>query len=545
MNLVLKRLISQIQRAPVLHCLLIVAVSWAYESLFLQHGIGWLFDEGWPLYAAMKLHKGGVLYEDVFFLFPPGHLLPAWIAYALDPPGVVLARYFYAGFTTALCVALYLLARKIMRPDFALLAALLLAIAAPRSHLAHLLFGYRYLVFSVLALLAFAARLRTGNRTWMVAAGMWVGLALYFRLTPAVAVSCGIAIGVMSADRDWRNWSRDWGLCALGALLIIVPVLAWLASSSGIEVALRDIVLRILPLQTLQSKPVPEMVFPERWDRELIYEWFVPVQYWMYTILYVGYAAVLARNWGRSYRERYPFQDSLLLAVVIWGGIFFLRTLGRSDEHHLMSALPPACLLLAHLASTTFRALQSRATARGWRGRTAEGFACAAALAVWVFLQGSDVYLDREERGIHPLRCLDGAVFIDDAREASRLDMKVDTIVRSTKPEDTILDLTNAPMIHVLTDRLGPGYGDVVTPGVFANPADEVAFVKRLEQVPPALVLWPRRPFDRMPSRSITLTAPLVTRWVRQRYEKPDRRPGGYILFPRRPAPGFEREGRT
>ena len=35
-------------------------------------------------------------------------------------------------------------------------AALAVALAAPHSHLGHLLFGYRYLVFSVLALLALA-----------------------------------------------------------------------------------------------------------------------------------------------------------------------------------------------------------------------------------------------------------------------------------------------------------------------------------------------------------------------------------------------------
>ena len=32
-----------------LHVLLIVAVSFAFESLFIHHGIGWLFDEGWPI----------------------------------------------------------------------------------------------------------------------------------------------------------------------------------------------------------------------------------------------------------------------------------------------------------------------------------------------------------------------------------------------------------------------------------------------------------------------------------------------------------------
>ena len=66
------------QRDPLVwHLLLVLAVSAAYESLFLHHGLN-VIDEGWPLYAAMRLHDGGTLYQDVFFVFPPGHALPAW-----------------------------------------------------------------------------------------------------------------------------------------------------------------------------------------------------------------------------------------------------------------------------------------------------------------------------------------------------------------------------------------------------------------------------------------------------------------------------------
>jgi len=525
------------------HLLLIAVVSGCYELLFVHHGIGWLYDEGWPLYAAMKLHRGGVLYDDVFFLFPPGQLLPAWIAYGLDPPGVILARYIYAGINVATCAVLYLLGRRLMRPRFALLAALLVAVAAPRSHLVHLLFGYRFLVFSALALLALAARLRTGNRAWMVAAGVWTGLAVAFRLTPAFSVGCGIILAVVSADRDWRSWLRDGGLYALGALLITAPVLVWLASGAGLEAAWRQVVIRIIPLQWMQGKPVPQMVFPTIWDRQLIYQWFVPVQYWLYGVMYLGYAAVLLGGWFRSLRERRSFQHSLLLAVVIWGGLFFLRTLGRSDEHHLTSALPPACLLLAHLTSLAFGGLRSRREApRRWRS-PAEALACLGVLALWIFLQGSDLYLDREMRGIFPLRCLDGAVSIPNPLKAQQIDANVEEIVESTRPGDIILDLTNAPLLHVLTGREGPGYGDVVTPGVFANPDDERAFVERLEQSPPALVLWPTHPFDWMRSRSIAVIAPRVSRWVVERYERPDRRRRGFILSPREPIHDASKEG--
>jgi 4-amino-4-deoxy-L-arabinose transferase-like glycosyltransferase len=510
------------------HILLIAGVSAAFESLFLHHGIGWLFDEGWPLYAAMQLHQGGILYGDVFFLFPPGHLLPAWIAYALDPPGVVLARIFYAGFNVSLCVALYLLARRITQPPFALLAALLLAVAAPRSHLAHLLFGYRYLVFSVLALLAFSARLRTGNRAWMVAAGLGAGVALFFRLTPAFAVSCGIGVAVMCTARDWRSWMRDWGAYALGMVAVLVPVLAWFAGGVGSEAVWDQAVMRILPLQSAQEKPIPDAVLPTAWDRQLIYQWFVPVQYWLYPAVYAAYAVVLAWFWIRSVATRRSFDHALLVAIVIWGGIYILRALGRSDEHHLTSALPPACLMLAHALGIAVRAGPSRwAVAAPWA-------ASAIALAVWVLLQGSDLYLDPARRGIHPIRSLAGRVFTKDWSAAKLLDRSVKRIEQLTRPDQTVLDLTHSPLIYVLAKRRGPGFADVVTPGVFADPEDEREFVEHLKRNPPALVLWPKHSFDDMRSRSLEVQTPLLSKWVGENYVRVDGRGFREIALKRR-----------
>jgi len=205
--------------------MLILGVSIGYEWAFLHHGLN-VYDEGWPLYAAMRLHSGGVLYRDVFFVFPPGHVLAAWVGYGLDPPGIVVTRSFYAAFNVALCVGFYFLGRRFLPASFALLGALLLAVAAPGSHLWQYHFGYRYLVFSVLALLAFAERLRTGDARWLLASGMCAGVALCFRLTPAFAVSAAAGVGVVLADRDWRRWLRDWGWYALGLAAVAGPVVA-------------------------------------------------------------------------------------------------------------------------------------------------------------------------------------------------------------------------------------------------------------------------------------------------------------------------------
>jgi len=521
---------SSTLRAAALHVLLIVVASAAYESLFVHHGIAWLFDEGWPLYAAKLLHEGGTLYADIFFPFPPGHLLPAWVAYALDPPGIILARIFYSAFTVALCVAVYFLGRRLTSARFALLAALLLAFAAPRSHLSHLLFGYRYLVFSVCALVAFAAYLQSRDRRAMVLAGFLTGVALYFRLTPAFAVGCGVGVAVMAADRSPRQWLRDWGLYAAGIMVVLVPMLIWFASTVGLGEVWRELVVRIIALQALQSMPIPPFVWPDGLDRQRIFQSFVPVQYWMFIALYAGYGIVLLARWIRCASRREPFVHALLLAVVIWGGIYLLRTLGRSDEHHLTSAIPPACLLLAHFVGLPFGSTHSRPS--GARHAVAWG-ACAVVLGGWVFLQGSDLYLSAFRRGLYPLRTLQGEIKISSKRQAAALDLKISTIRESTQPGDIMLDLTNAPLLHVVTDRNGPGFIDVVTPGVFLNEAEQRELIGRMELRPPALVLWPDHHFDWMPSRSLGVTAPLVAQWVHAHYRPMGKRPLSKMLVPR------------
>ena len=115
----------------------------------------------------MRLHQGDALYREVFWVFPPGHLLPAWIAVAIDPPGIIATRMIYAAFTVALCLSLYSLGRRFMPERYALFGSLLLAVAAPVTHYDHQVFGYRYLVFSVITLLFFDQRLRTRKHIWM------------------------------------------------------------------------------------------------------------------------------------------------------------------------------------------------------------------------------------------------------------------------------------------------------------------------------------------------------------------------------------------
>jgi hypothetical protein len=499
------------------HILVIIAVSSGFESLFIHHGIN-VMDEGWPLYAAMQMMSGKTLYQEIFWVFPPGHALAAWIAYALDPPGLILARIIYAIFNVALCVGIYLLSRRVMPPGFALFAGLLLAVGAPRSHGFHLLFGYRYLIWSLIALLLFDRRLRTGNPRWLFAAGVFAGIALFFRLTPAFAVSCAIGVSVMAASRDWRRWLEDWLGYGAGLLLIVAPILLWFGLTVGLEKLWLEAVVRPVVMTDLQFMPMRELDIPEL-TRKAISATFVSVQFRLYPLVYAGFALVLAYRWLKAVRGGHPFEHVLLLAIVIWGAIFFTRSLGRSDQPHLDSTLPPTVVLLAYLASLSSRVGPFRYVAGSTARAAARAAFCAVLLVIWVLLFRSDEYFDADSlMGASPLTCVDGVTAVRKWSRWRTLDHLVPRIKELSEPGQTILAMTHAPLLYVLTGRSGPGHHDVIMPGTFLGENEERVFLERLKAAPPAVVVWPRRHFDGFPSRGIRYTAPLVGRWVQENY---------------------------
>jgi hypothetical protein len=500
---------------------LLLALSISYESLFIWNGLN-LLDEGWPLYAAMRLHAGGQLYGDVFWVFPPGALLPAWLGYALDPPGLVATRMINAGFNVALCSAIYALGRRLMTPAYAFLGAALLAVAAPHSHIMQLLFGYRYLVFSALALLCFSRGLRSGQKRWLVLAGCFSGVALVFRLTPAFAVCAGIAVGILASGRDWRRWVGDGLLFSSGFIAVAAPAILYFGYSAGLETLWREVVVRPLVMTELQSMPAPALYLPTTFDRWHIERAFAVLEFRIYPLLYLGYASVLAFRWVSAVRAGKAFDEALLLATVVWGGVYFLRSIGRTDVFHLESAIPPVCLLIARLA-------QPRPSRRSLRKAI---LGVAVIFSAWVLLKEVDLYAMPGARGETPLAALGGEIRMH-TEMAGVVDPLVQALRRLSEPGDILLDLSAAPVIHVLTGLPGVGHSDLLMPGTLMNAEEESVYLERIASAPPALVLAPRVAFDGMPGRAVWETAPRIVQWVSGHFVRRTELRDYVVLVPR------------
>lgn len=498
------------------HALWIALVCVGYEALFL-YGPPNPIDEGWPLYAAKRLHEGGTLYADTFFVFPPGHLLPAWLAFATAPPGVELSRVLYAAFDLALTLALYALGRRLLPPHLALLAALLVAVASFRAHSHHNVFGYRYLVWSVLALLAFARSGEAEDRRWLLAAGIAAGVATSFRLTPGFAVSVAIGLTTLTRSGGPARWLRDWACYAAGVLVVLVPLIAWATTGTGVDLATlwREVVVRPVVMTELQQLAVPPLWSGDVSGRDAWTASFVALQFWLYPLLLAGYGLVFVAAWRRARRagpRAESFGEPLLLCTWLFALVYFTRTLGRSDEAHLVSALPPLCLLGVHAMGVVAPRLREP------RAGAAVG---TAVFVLWVGCWGAD-------RALVPLlRDLTGSAASGqtswlEQRAALRASQHAARArIERGDPERLLLDLSARPLLYTTGEFAGPGWLDVVMPGTFISEAEERGFVQRLQARPPVGVFWPAEPFDELPERGLDATAPLLAAWARSVYGPP------------------------
>jgi hypothetical protein len=517
-----------------LHVAILLVVSIGFESLFVHHGLS-AMDEGWPLHAAMELHDDDAekrLYDEVFWVFPPGHLVPAWIAYALNPPGIVLTRIFYAMFTLAACLALLFVARRLMPADFALLGALMIAVAAPRSHFEQLLFGYRYLVWAALVLLFFHMRLARDDSRWLFPAGFFAGIALFFRLTPAFAVSVGVAIGILAASRSWRSWLRDGLWYSAGLILVWIPVLLWFQGSVGLETFWSEMVVRPVEMTALQSRPIPPILL-ENLDRTRLSFSFGSLGFRLYPLLFLGFLLTLCLRWAQAIKTRQRFGSVFLLTFVVFGAVYFTRSMGRSDLPHLDSAIPPVALLLAYCASRVTHLERFDAALIGQRAWKNRLVLCVIVLGAWTFANGSDRYLDTQKMmGDLRLEHISDEVRVRSRSLGMEIDQLIPVIQKYSEPDQTILVMAHSPLIYVVAERHSPGYFDVVMPGTFRDDDEQFTYIARLEDAPPAVIVLPRQPFDRDPRRGLAHSAPQLLRWVGERYRAVHDSPRYRILIP-------------
>jgi hypothetical protein len=263
-----------------------------------------------------------------------------------------------------------------------------------------------------------------------------------------------------------------------------------------------------------QSLPWPALSWPVHWDREAIAETAVALEFRLYPLLYLGYAATLAIRWRRDRKADRPFGSPVLLAVVLFGAVYFTRSLGRSDEAHLASAVPPVCLLLAHLTSRLSR--RARRFLSAQHVGAADAAVISIALAAWVLVSGADRAFAPYARDLG----LENAAADTQGYAEKRRNFAAQIErIRENRERNglrvVVLDLSAQPMLYVRMGWMGPGGLDVVMPGTFLDEAEERRFLRRVIAARPEGVFWPDADFDGLSERAVAAVAPRLVAWAR------------------------------
>jgi len=231
-----------------------------------------LYDEGLVLTNAERIRAGEVPYRDFWTMYGPGYFYALAGLFSLVKPTILVARLFDTVLRFLLTLEVYLLARTVTSRRVAFIPY-----AFVTFWLATIRF-YSYPAFPatgtlLLAALALTGYLRDGRSRWLFLSGMALGLTALLRLDFGGygAFGFGLALALFELRKPsavggaWTNWSarvlKAEALMAAGALLVALPLYAYLVHASGFATVYDDLIaFPATVFRAVRHLPVPPLI---------------------------------------------------------------------------------------------------------------------------------------------------------------------------------------------------------------------------------------------------------------------------------------------
>jgi len=480
-----------------------------------------LADEGWLVTAVDRLIEGERLYTDIYRSYAPGLYWFFAGIFAVSDADLSMSRWVFLGGLLLIVLGTFRLARS-LAPAWAAFAVALLPIflRAPT----HKTFVPLCYLASLLLCRVLVENPRSGRM--LFGAGIGFGVVGLFRQE---AAAFGLLIGLVSlvvvARRSTADSSvpsifrRDVVPLALGVAAPWIPAIAILWLDGSLVDAFEQLVLAGARGNAAMFLPFPDpsriITGPDRLEASLFY---LP-----------GLATLVGgllcwRAWTRDPHS----SEAILLGqwtamALLAHGIFSSRT----DLAHLLQALTPTTLILAHAAGWAIRpnADSPRTISRG----------VAIAVGAWLLLSVimvSDLprqYALLRESAPYTVR---GSVVRLDPSEVETLTALDRAIRDATEPEHAIFVAPYSPGIYHLCGRRNPSRHDAVLPG-YASAEIQAEIIDALDESGARLVVLERIDYDGRPERRLGAYAPELVAHIRGNFE-PLTRIGGFTLLKRR-----------
>ncbi len=330
-----------------------------------------LYDEGLVLVNAERIRAGEVPYRDFWTLYAPGYFYALAGLFAVVEPNILAGRWFDTMLRLGLVCAVYGLARQMTDRRIALAPA-----AFVTYWLATIRF-YSYPAFPatgaiVLAALALARYLQDRRERWLFVAGLALGLTALLRLDFGGYAAVGFAGAVMldawyrqrsaaacpSFAESFRQMARGAALLAGGALLLALPVYAYLMSMAGFTTVFDDLVrFPATTFREVRYLPVPPLI--PQFGRITGAQWNDWLRLYLPLAVYVA-ALIVAGRW--LVLRPLPVADVryrvvvLSVALTVTGLGLVIKATSRYHELHVL----PTTICAAIVATALFYRLPAR-----------------------------------------------------------------------------------------------------------------------------------------------------------------------------------------
>ena len=299
-----------------------------------------VYDEGLALVGGMRVLHGDVPLRDFWAIYPPGQAYVLAALFGAFGENVMVERVYDTLVRILLALTIYLLAARLLRSwRWALapylVAAVLLAAATFYGYAV-----YPALLFSFGALLLGFRYLDTPKRSWLVGAGVLLGVTAFFRIDLGfyAAASTGILLllpRLLPLEGETRWGQRLRGLlgdllAAFGPAALLVAVFyGVLGSMAGYDLMVQNLfVFPATTFRAVRQLPYPAILpdwsiwggegsVDSRLDRMLsdYLRFYLPLLvYGVTTVLLVWRGVRAVRG-----RARFARTDSMAAAVLVLG----------------------------------------------------------------------------------------------------------------------------------------------------------------------------------------------------------------------------------
>ncbi len=336
-------------------------------------------DEGFPVYAALRILAGDVPYRDFWTIHTPGQWYTLAGLFMVFGPSLLAVRIWDALVRVLFLFTLYAIASRLTSPRLALIPGLVILVYLGATPF------YAYMMFPALLLSALSGlgllfHAEAPRARWLAVGGLCAGLAALYRhdvgfyaaaAGGAVLAARAVTPLAPGAEGAWparlRGLGSLLGPYAAGVAVVVVPATAALLAVVPPGLLWDQLFvypsrlaagLRALPQPPLWLNPLLALRGSEYLEGylTLVLELWIPFYFPLITYA-LGLAAALAFLWRAARGEGREAASWGAMWLTLFGASLFLKALMRNDAIHLMPTSLMAMVLLTALADRAWKAV--------------------------------------------------------------------------------------------------------------------------------------------------------------------------------------------